>query len=77
MVHKSAIVDRQATAVPGMMIITPDKLESFKRTVNNFVIAVSQNDNWLDENKINALLIQYKLRNDDIIQNYMTPFRNE
>lgn len=77
MVHKSAIVDIQATAVPGMMIITPDKLESFKRTVNNFVIAVSQNDNWLDENKINALLIQYKLRNDDIIQNYMTPFRNE
>ena len=75
MVHRSTIIDRQATAVPNMMIITPDKLELFKRNINKFVIAVSQNDNWLDESKINNLLIQYKLRSNDILANYMLPFR--
>ena len=75
MVHRSTIIDRQATAVPNMMIITPDKLELFKRNINEFVIAASQNDNWLDESKINNLLIQYKLRSNDILNNYMLTFR--
>lgn len=75
MVHKSTIIDRQATAVPDMMIITPDKLELFKRNVNSFVVAVSQNDNWLDESKINDLLVQYKLRSNDIAENYMLVYR--
>ena len=59
-----------------MKIITPEKLELFKKAVYDFVIAVSQNDNWLDEIKINSLLNQYKLRVNDIIENYMVPFRN-
>ena len=77
MVHKSTIIDRQATAVPNMRIITYEKLESFKRNINEFVIAVSQNDNWLDERKINNLLNQYKLRNNNIYDNYTLPYRDE
>ena len=76
MAHKSTVIDRQATAVPNMRIINPDKLESFKRNVNDFVVAVSQNENWLDEGRINRLLIQYKLRSNDIIENYTLPYRN-
>lgn len=76
MVHKSTIIDRQATAVPNMMIITPDKLDLFKRNVNNFVVAVSQSGNWLDESRINALIAQYKLRHTDIVANYMETFKN-
>lgn len=76
MVHKSVIIDRQATAVPDMMIITPDKLEQFKRNINEFVVAVSQNDNWQDEGRINQLLIRYKLRSTDIAENYMLSYRN-
>lgn len=76
MVHKSTIIDRQATEVNNMKIITPEKLELFKKAVYDFVIAVSQNDNWLDEIKINSLLYHYKLRVNDIIENYMVPFRN-
>lgn len=76
MAHKSIFIDRQATAVPHMMIITPDKLELFKRSIHDFVIAVSQNDNWQDEGKINQLLVQYKLRGTDITANYMLSYRN-
>lgn len=76
MVHKSTVIDRQATAVPNMMIITCDKLELFKRNINDFIIAVSQNSNWLDESRINTLLLQYKLRGSDIVENYMLSYRN-
>lgn len=75
MIHKSVIVDRQATAVPNMRIINHNMLELFKRNINDFVIAVSQNENWLDTNKINNLLTRYKLRNNDIIDNYTLPYR--
>lgn len=77
MAHKSIVIDRQATAVPKMMIITPDKLELFKQNINKFAIAVSQNDNWQDEVKTNQLLTYYKLRGNDIVENYMLFCRNE
>lgn len=77
MVHKSVILDRAATAVPDMRIINSEKLERFKSNVNNFAIAVSQNDNWQDESKINNLLQQYNLRNCDICEKYTLPYRSE
>lgn len=76
MAHKSAMIDRQATAVPDMMIITPDKLEELKKNIKEFVIAVSQDDNWKDEVKISQLLILYKLQGNDMANNYMLPYRN-
>ena len=75
MVHKSTIVDRQATAVPNMRIITPEKLEDFKRRIKEFAIAVSQNDNWQDERKIDGLLTHYKLRENHIVPNFTLPYR--
>lgn len=77
MVHKATTIDRQATAVPNMRIITCEKLECLKKNINEFVIAVSQNGNWLDERKINNLLNQYKLRSNNICDNYTLPYRNE
>ena len=37
MVHKATTIDRQATAVPNMRIITHEKLESFKRNIKNLL----------------------------------------
>ncbi|MBP1565361.1 MAG: DEAD/DEAH box helicase family protein [Oscillospiraceae bacterium] len=76
MVHKSMLIDSKATAVKDMKIITSDKLDLLKNNVNDFVIAVSQNEKWMDESKITALLTRYKLRNKDIIDNYLSSFRN-
>ncbi len=75
MIHKSVIIDRQATAVPNMKIITQENLELLRENINKFAIAVTQDENWCNEMKINQLLCQYKLRGDDIVQNYTTSFR--
>ncbi len=70
MIHPSVIIDRKATPVENMHIITEEKLEAFKNRINEFVISVTQDCNWLDENRIDDLLGQYKLRNTDIIGNF-------
>lgn len=77
MVHKSITLDRQASAVSNMRIINCEKLEKLKKNINDFAIAVSQNDNWNDENRINDLLIQYKLRGKDIVETYTVPYKTE
>ena len=76
MVHKSIIIDSQATAVQNMKVVTQEKLEQLKKSVNDFAIAASQNENWMDEGKIDRLLSQYQLRGSDISQYYMTQCRS-
>ena len=75
MIHKSVIIDRQATAVSSMKIITPENLESLRENINKFAVAVAQDENWCNEVKINQLIYQYRLRGGDIVQNYTTSFR--
>ena len=70
MIHPSVIIGRQATAVDNMRIITEVKMEILKKRINEFAISVTQDCNWLDEDKIDELLGQYKLRNTDIIENF-------
>jgi hypothetical protein len=76
MVHKATIIDKQATAVPKMRIIAPEGLEDFKKHIKEFAIAVSQNDNWRDEGKIDSLLTHYKLRHNNIIESFTLPYRD-
>ncbi len=76
MVHVSKTIDHQATAVEGMRIVTPEKLELLKNNINEFVVAVSQDNNWMNEHNINDLLRQYKLRGSDITDNYTVAFTN-
>lgn len=77
LVHKAFVIDRQATAVHDMRIITEERLERFKKSVNEFAIAISQNGNWKDEEKITRLLFEYKLRGNDIVEYYMKTFIEE
>lgn len=70
MIHPSIIIDRQATAVENMHIMTEEKLEVLKKRINEFAISVTQDCNWLDEDNIDDLLVQYNLRNTDLIDYY-------
>ena len=70
LVHKSVILDRQASPVEKMRIITQEKLADFKRKIKDFVNALVQDTNWLDENRIQQLLIQYNLNSDSIVNKY-------
>lgn len=77
MVHKSTLIDKRGTAVSNMRIITSENLELLRKNVNDFAIAVSQDINWLDENRIDEQLSHYKLRSDDIIRCYTSNYRCE
>lgn len=73
-VHKSNIVDKAATAIDNMKIINEKKLEELKNKLNDFAIAISQNINWKDEEKIDLLLKQYALRGCDICNQYTVSY---
>lgn len=72
MVHITNVIDALATPTQNMRIITPTTLENFKNKIRDFAAAFALNENWQDESKINALLLSYNLRGQDIIQNYST-----
>ncbi len=75
MVHKSRIVDDRAAAVPEMRIITEDCLTKLKGNISGFIGAMAQVHNWGNESRIQALLSNYHLRRQDIVQEYTIPFR--
>lgn len=74
MVHNTRIVDTLATPLQNMKIITPELLDNLKRKIRDFVTALVQNGNWSDEAKVSSLLLSYKLRGQDIVQEYTTTF---
>ena len=76
MIHPSTKIDSLATPVSGMRIITPGRLELLKRQLKGFSIALAQVDKWSNTEKTQTLLQQYKLRNQDIIQNYTETIQN-
>ena len=70
LVHKSEILDRQASPVEKMRIITPKKLAEFKKKIKEFVSAIVQDTNWQNENNIQQLLNQYNLNSNSIVNKY-------
>ena len=70
LVHKSFILDRQASPVEKMRIITQEKLADFKRKIKDFVNALVQDTNWQDEIRIQQLLNQYNLNSESIVNMY-------
>ena len=74
LVHKSFILDRQASPVEKMRIITQEKLADFKRKIKDFVNALVQDTNWQDEIRIQQLLNQYNLNSESIVNMYSVDY---
>ncbi len=72
MIHKTNVLDRLATPPQGTRIVTPNLLDKFKNQINNFATAFAQAKNWQNETNIRSLLLTYKLREQDIVQEYTT-----
>ena len=68
MIHLGNICEYSATPSENMVVITKDKLDIFKKNIKDFCVAVKDKLNQLEE--IKKLLIQYKLRDIDIVSNY-------
>ncbi len=74
LVHKTNIVDSLATPPQDTRIITPGLLEKLKKQIRDFAIALAQSENWRDKTKVSSLLKIYKLRGQDIVQEYTTAY---
>lgn len=74
-VHKAVDIDGCATPIEDMRIMNKDCVEKLKMQFNSFAIAMAQNENWLNERKINGLLSQYRLRGQEILQNYTVGYK--
>lgn len=73
-VHPSYILERRATAVENMRVMTPEFLSKFKGQIKGFFAALVRDKSWNDETKISRLLLAYKLRGKDIVQEYTTGY---
>lgn len=67
-IHSGNICEFAATPKENSVVITKEKLEIFKKNIKDFSIAVKDKLNQIDE--IKNLLIQYKLRDSDIVDCY-------
>lgn len=74
-VHNSSEIDDKATPVPDMRIMTDTCIEKLKKQVTDFAVAVVQNGNWLNEEKIGQLLELYHLRGEKIWKEYTVDYK--
>lgn len=71
MLHPSPVVDKQATPVPGMRVITPDKLDQLKEAVRDFSVALANGQgSWGDEQAVAAQLAKAKLTPGNFVNTY-------
>ena len=73
-IHPANAISKDASPPSGMKVITPVQLDKLKKNIKSFFAALVQSHNWKNEEQLNALLVNYKLRSSDMVQNYMSNF---
>ena len=69
MVHPSRDCDGRGTPVPGMRVVTPDKLEQLKTAVTAFAVALADGQGrWSDEQAVAAHLAHGRLEDGRVFQ---------
>lgn len=77
MIHNSIVIDLLATPLDDMRIMDKACMEKMKKQIKAFAVAMTQNENWLNETKINELLKSYHLRGSDIAQRYTVQYKKK
>lgn len=75
LVHPTNIMDRVASPVPNMKVMTSELLDKLKKQIKAFCSALASTGGWNDEARIGELLLMYKLRGKDIVSQYTTDYR--
>ncbi|MEV0811235.1 DEAD/DEAH box helicase [Micromonospora sp. NPDC050200] len=71
MLHPSAVLDEAGSAVPGMRVVTPERLDRLKAAVVKFVVALADGPGrWHDDNAVRTQLAHHRLDANNIFQNY-------
>lgn len=75
LIHPTNIMDRLASPVSNMKIMTSELLNKLKKQIKTFCSALVSTGGWNDEAKIGDLLLMYKLRGQDIVAQYTIDYR--
>lgn len=71
LVHPSREYDDQGTAVPNMRVVTPYKLDTLKRAVKAYAVALADGQGtWGDEQAVSQQLAYHKLDAGHLFQAY-------
>jgi hypothetical protein len=76
-IHNSNIFEKSSSPLPDTRVIMPIILEKFKNSIRGFVEALTQPEVVCNVDKINALLIQYKLTKNSLLKEYTTSFKKK
>ena len=74
-IHRSDCLDRLASPVCDMHIVTERELEQFRMSIRAFFAAICNAGNINDVDRISELLKEYKLRAMDILNYYTVSYR--
>ncbi|WP_174190056.1 DEAD/DEAH box helicase family protein [Nocardia barduliensis] len=76
MLHPSPTLHKDATAVEGMRIVTPDKLDELKRAAAGFAVALADGlGSWGDETAVASQLAQHKLNAGTLFEKFSIPVK--
>ncbi|WP_406346981.1 DEAD/DEAH box helicase [Streptomyces sp. NBC_00648] len=76
MLHPSNICDSLGTPEPGMVVITPDRLDALKAAVTKYTVALADGLGlWHDEATVATHLMTNFLNGDQLFNTYATPAR--
>ena len=76
MVHPSRDCHNLGTPVPGMLVVTPDKLGELKAAVTALAVSLADGQGrWADEQAVAAALAQQQLNGGQVCAVYAEPAR--
>lgn len=76
MLHSSNICDSLGTPEPGMVVITPDKLDALKAAVTKYTIALADGLGlWRDKDSVATHLVANRLNGNQLFKAYAVPVR--
>lgn len=76
MLHPSNLCDSLGTPVPGMVVITPDKLDALKAAVTKYTVALADGLGlWRDEASVATHLVANHLNGDQLFNTYSVSAR--
>lgn len=76
-IHNSNIFEKSSSPLPNTRVIIPLMLDKFRKSIGGFVEALAQPEFIFNADKINALLIQYKLTTNSLLKEYTTAFKKK
>ena len=72
-IHPKGTLGDGASAVSGMRVITPDRLEKLRKNLRGFVAQLADPDIAANASKVSERLVQFELNADKFVNAYSVP----